>query len=297
MLRHCPIVSPFRLASSPHVIGVRPRLTIVLGILCSVACGSAHAFVITSGPVLRETADTKAVVVWESAAAGVGHVRYGTSAKVETRTADHGPATRHEVTLTGLRPGQQYFYAVYEGEVPRSDVFSFRTRGASFATDGAIEVRRIDYGGSIALADGVVLLGTLVGGLLTQSEDVAAAVSMGYLVAAPIVHLSHRNHGRALESLALRAGLLVLGVGAGAMGGSAADCGPRSFGGCAIFGAIFGGVVGIVSASAIDINLLAQTEEQVGSQSTVTEHQTLTLAPGLGRTEQGSMTFGLQGRF
>lgn len=66
---------------------------------------------------------TKDSVVW-----------YGTSKKMSQKatgksfTYEHGTGVQHEVTLTGLSPGQRYYYQVGKTGGAKSKVFSFRTK-------------------------------------------------------------------------------------------------------------------------------------------------------------------------
>lgn len=65
------------------------------------------------GDVKVEPAGGNAVVVkWRTNVESGGRVSYGASADALTRRAEGGITTNHIVTVTGLAPGEKYFYAV-----------------------------------------------------------------------------------------------------------------------------------------------------------------------------------------
>ena len=112
------------------------------------------------------------------------------------------------------------------------------------------------YRGQTLLADGVAV-GLFI---LSAQQEEATIGGIGiavYLVGAPLVHLTKPHRGtHALASLAMRAGLPLLGVLIG-------DAIPRDCGRSPCMGAPSGGVMvgllgGIVAASALDAIVLAK---------------------------------------
>jgi len=68
-----------------------------------------------SGPYLMHTEPTAVVVMWESAASGIGQVEFGPDARSLQRVTEMGARTVHEVRLRGLAPGTRYVYRVSTG--------------------------------------------------------------------------------------------------------------------------------------------------------------------------------------
>lgn len=64
------------------------------------------------GPYLMHTTATSAVILWESAAPGIGRVEYGRRPEALHRVTELAARTVHEVRLSGLRPGTRYAYRV-----------------------------------------------------------------------------------------------------------------------------------------------------------------------------------------
>ena len=97
-----------------------------LGPLSSLAQDSEIAI----PPVLRFTSPTSAMVEWESAQPGTGAVAFGQSEKLGTVTAAVSADTRHSARLTGLEPGQNYYYKVgttIAGKRRLSPLYTFST--------------------------------------------------------------------------------------------------------------------------------------------------------------------------
>ncbi|MCE9609459.1 MAG: fibronectin type III domain-containing protein [Chthoniobacter sp.] len=66
-----------------------------------------------SGPVkVGATTATVMVISWQTDVETGTRVSYGAAADQLTERVEGGVGTRHEVTLTGLKPGTKYFYAV-----------------------------------------------------------------------------------------------------------------------------------------------------------------------------------------
>ena len=63
-------------------------------------------------PFLQHVTSTSAIVTWETRALGTTMVAYGTAAPLSERAVVAGRRRLHQVTLTGLQPGQRYVYRV-----------------------------------------------------------------------------------------------------------------------------------------------------------------------------------------
>jgi hypothetical protein len=65
------------------------------------------------GPYLQKATPTSMTFRWRTDPASVGVVRFGASTdKLTGMVAEAGPATDHEVTVTGLTPNTKYFYSI-----------------------------------------------------------------------------------------------------------------------------------------------------------------------------------------
>lgn len=110
------------------------------------------------------------------------------------------------------------------------------------------------YGWQILLGDAAVF--SVAG--LTQNPGIA----YGWVGSGAIVHFGHGNVGRGLASAALRAGLPIVGLFAGAA--SASGCKGDW---CGLGAAVGGGLLGMASAELIDVAVLAN--ESVPTRATV----------------------------
>jgi hypothetical protein len=84
----------------------------------------------TRGPALQNVSTHQAVILWRTPVPADSAVEYGPTPELEFRQASPQPALEHAVTLTGLEPGQDYYYRVSSttGQISvRSDPIKFRT--------------------------------------------------------------------------------------------------------------------------------------------------------------------------
>jgi len=125
------------------------------------------------------------------------------------------------------------------------------------------------YGWQLLSGDGTALLLLIAAGASSDQKshisDVLGYSALGaYLVGGPVIHVAHRNPGRALGSLALRAGLPIL---FGALGSTLENCsGDNDYDLCGLPGAIFGGGLGIATAITLDAGLLSYDQVPVRSE-------------------------------
>jgi len=85
----------------------------LLILLLAATCAAGQAPLLKRGPYLQMANPTSLTVCWRTDIPGTGRVRCGTAENALTLIFDAaGPATNHEVRLTGLTPATQYFYAV-----------------------------------------------------------------------------------------------------------------------------------------------------------------------------------------
>ncbi|MES2622630.1 MAG: metallophosphoesterase [Bacteroidota bacterium] len=69
---------------------------------------------ITAGPYLQSPTQTGIKIKWRTTAPTTAKVMYGTSPSTLTQTATEATVTdKHTVTITGLTPYTQYYYAIY----------------------------------------------------------------------------------------------------------------------------------------------------------------------------------------
>jgi hypothetical protein len=142
----------------------------------------------------------------------------------------------------------------------------------------------IDYRWQIFLADSASLAFALSG-----SEKGVTVGALGYLLAAPIVHLAHDEGGRAGLSLALRLGLPIVAASAGAALTKHACADPDD---CdddgSLEGAILGFGLGMLTAMVVDTVLIARPVK--------THKTTTTWVPQVTATSQ-HVGLGVVGRF
>lgn len=148
------------------------------------------------------------------------------------------------------------------------------------------------YGWQIILVDAA----TIGISLAAQDGHVAA---VGYLGAAPLVHLAHLEPGHAGLSLALRAVAPLAGAALGYGLLSGVDCNERSSTGCAAwFGATaVGAISGLLAASVIDAALLSSEDVPIERDHARESHaRRVRILPSAAPTNGGAMA-GFTGTF
>jgi hypothetical protein len=143
------------------------------------------------------------------------------------------------------------------------------------------------YGWQILLAD----LAAIAAGAATEEGEITLAA---YLGGGPVIHLAHGSPGRAMGSLALRAGLPL----AGALLGVAIEepsCEGEFL--CGVGGLIIGGTLGVLTASAIDIGVLAKKSRRVERPRGLLRLGSIDANPSLAPTRDHGMSLGLSGTF
>ncbi|HUS29101.1 MAG TPA: hypothetical protein VMZ53_11340 [Kofleriaceae bacterium] len=131
----------------------------------------------------------------------------------------------------------------------------------------------VSYRRDILIADGLAV-GAIFLGPLGDNEELTGWGMVGYMFAAPVVHIAHGRGVTALQSLGLRAGLPLLGayvgynVGpddaicvesvSGYDGPSHSSCGGDG----SLVGMILGGMAGGVTAMVLDAKYLAKYEKR-----------------------------------
>ena len=91
----------------------RMLLAIGAGVCVLCASHSASAETLTRGPYLQIGTPTSMTVKWRTDVASNSRVSYGTvPGNLTTQVDDATTTTEHEVYLTGLSPGTQYYYAI-----------------------------------------------------------------------------------------------------------------------------------------------------------------------------------------
>lgn len=160
------------------------------------------------------------------------------------------------------------------------------------------ETRTETYRGSIAIADAAAL-GMFIGGGLGESDVVGTAGILTYVLGSPAVHVAHGNGVGAMASLGLRVALPVGGFAVGlAVGEQRCKSDPSPGWFCGLGEAVLGGAIGVVSASAIDIALLARTDVPVEKQDPWMLHAgNVNANPVVASTPEGGLSLGLLGTF
>lgn len=143
------------------------------------------------------------------------------------------------------------------------------------------------YGWQLLLGD----LAWIAASVATEEEVVSVGM---YLGVAPAIHLAHGNPGRAMGSVALRASLPFAGAMIGLQMDSA-NCDDEYF--CGLGGLLLGGLLGVMSASAIDAGLLAKKSRRVERPRGVLQLGGISANPGLAPTANRGLSLGLSGTF
>jgi hypothetical protein len=170
-------------------------------------------------------------------------------------------------------------------------------RGLPIVPLAATPPARVWYGWQVLAADGA-MLGLTAGCLATDSidEDVCMLPLVGYLVTGPIVHGRHSGGKRLMASLALRAGLPILGA---LIGAASANCPPRDENEfldlCGLSEMGLGVTIGMGVAVAID-GLWAFEDAAPTQPLPAPSRASWSVTPTV-RVSDNSAGFGLAGRF
>jgi phosphodiesterase/alkaline phosphatase D-like protein len=91
--------------------------------------------VVIAGPLVSSRTDRSAVIVWYTDESGDSKVEYGTSSNnLDKEFVDSEPTLAHQVTLTNLQPGTEYYYRVSSTDQKLNtgysvaDYYSFSTK-------------------------------------------------------------------------------------------------------------------------------------------------------------------------
>jgi len=170
----------------------------------------------------------------------------------------------------------------------------------------SLRMETVSYRKQVLIVDGLSVAAIVIGPLLAAGDtDAGGSLSLiglaGYVVGAPIVHLSHGRVGAAAASFGLRTALPIAGMMAGfklgpndlACSGSspAEDGGHGDGGGCSgsITGAMGGLLLGTIAAVTIDAKYLSNYERVATTQPT--------WSASVQNVKGGGMTFGVNGSF
>jgi hypothetical protein len=146
---------------------------------------------------------------------------------------------------------------------------------------------RETFGGQVVLGDVIGAIGSL--GIVSATGRATGLLL--YPVAAPTIHLIHRDGTGALASLILHLGAPV----AGAFLGSAlssSDCHASDEDTCALGGFLVGGLFGLATATTVDAVWLARTTPTTPAQQSRRSIATPTLAIA----PRGGLVLGVAGR-
>lgn len=121
-----------------YIYGVRTLRWLTLAVVFGL--GAARLEARNLPPFMSFSGDpqTSVTISWERDDPGRGTVRYGTTTNLGQAVTDGACRSRHVLTLTGLVPGNRYFYQVESTDGYTSDMYSFRTSPA--ATGGGHRV-------------------------------------------------------------------------------------------------------------------------------------------------------------
>gem|GEM_PF-567333 len=82
-------------------------------------CGEGRAAIV-DGPYVEPAGKDQVVVAWETDGRGDSWVEYGPTPAFGARVGTQDAVTSHRVALSGLRPGERYFYRVRSGALGRN---------------------------------------------------------------------------------------------------------------------------------------------------------------------------------
>jgi hypothetical protein len=174
------------------------------------------------------------------------------------------------------------------GEVRINKADMKKTRMSQISTQHSTvkQEETISYRGTLATAELVALM--MFPLAMVGVGDSSVMIWTGIFAhgfGGPLVHLYHGNYGKALGSIALRAGLPI---------GGAISLGliTEDWDGFAL-----GVAAGLVIAPIIDIVFLASKTKSTTQDQTLIEYGSLKATPSFGVTPRGDLTFGLAGHF
>jgi acid phosphatase type 7 len=140
-------------------------LSAALMLAVLVPVNTASALDIIKGPYLQNVTETSVVIMWETDAYSDSTVSYNGGTKT-----DSSLVTIHEIQLTGLYPGRQYYYTVASaiaGEIPvTSDQSEF-----SCAPDSAQPFRFAVFGDTQPLTDFTTIT-NVINGIIGSNPDI-----------------------------------------------------------------------------------------------------------------------------
>jgi len=82
---------------------------------------------LTRAPYIQRPTTSSVTVVWETDAPAICSVEHGPTPEMNLETRETSRGKRHEVELTGLRPGAEYYYRIVVKGVPLAPRKAFRT--------------------------------------------------------------------------------------------------------------------------------------------------------------------------
>lgn len=151
------------------------RLGVLSASLALVSLASpATAFELVQGPILQQPTMEGIHIGVTLDEVGTPTVRYGLAEdSLDGEWTAETAALRHEVALTGLEPGESYFYGIYDGEVLISDVAVLPT-----AVDADTDFNFIVFGDTRSRAD----IHQSIVNMMVEEENVRFTVQTGDLV-------------------------------------------------------------------------------------------------------------------
>jgi len=176
---------------------------------------------------------------------------------------------------------------------------TFGLVGVARAEDAPVDPSVRDYHLQI-LATDVGAAGAFIGGNALENKAGATgdvlmvAGGVTYALGGPVVHVAHRNYGRAAISLGLRVLLPIVGANIG-VAFSSCDKHETFANLCSVNDMAAGFLVGAAAAAAAD-NLLVTPWTMAGSEAAPPRPTPLSLAPRIVATQDRAI-FGLGGRF
>jgi hypothetical protein len=165
-----------------------------------------------------------------------------------------------------------------ETHEPENTLHSTVEQGETISYRGTVAIAELVALAMFPLAMAGVVIDELVFGTLIWTGV------FGHGFSGSLVHLYHGNYGKALGSIALRAGLPIVGAASGFL--------VTGWGGLD-----FGFAAGLVLAPIIDIVFLASKPKSTTQDQTLIEYGSLKATPSFGVTPRGELTFGLAGHF
>ncbi len=136
-------IAPDLVASAPHygsdwIVYMRTTIAALGAILIAAASSDVNAAaVLTRHPYPQNVQTNQVTLMWRTATPAQQTIQWGSDSNFTSFVTESAPSTAHEMTITGLAPGQVYRYRIVENNevVIEGNDYTFRTDAGRGDTD------------------------------------------------------------------------------------------------------------------------------------------------------------------